>query len=93
MMTHAKFEVIAKLIMCTRGAAGPVSRNENHRCRLGWEGAARSGGSGVGFFFRRFAEAVSAGAVSSGGVGGRLEQSVRAVSGTAVAVAGRAGIW
>ena len=26
------------------GAAGPGSRIENHRCRLGWEGAARSGG-------------------------------------------------
>ena len=75
------------------GAAGPGPRIENHRRRLGWEGAARpAGGSGVGFLFRRFAEAVSADAGSSGGVGGRLEQSVRAVSGTAVAVAGRAGI-
>ena len=75
------------------GAAGPGSQIGNHRCRLGWEGAAKSGGSGVGFLFRRFAGAASADAVSSGGVGGRLGQSVRVVSATAVALAGHAGRW
>ena len=53
-------------------AAGPGSRIGNHRRRLGWEGAAWSGGDGAGFLLRRFAGAASAGAVSSGGVSSRI---------------------
>ena len=58
------------------GAAGPGSRIDNHRCRLGWEGAAKSGGRGAGFLFRRFAGAASADAMSSFGWGRRSPRAI-----------------
>ena len=66
-------------------AAGPGSRCGNHRCRLGWERSAGSGGFGFGFLLRRFAGAASADVVSSGGVGGRPDPSVRTSGAAAVA--------
>ena len=58
------------------GAAVPGSRIDNHRCRLGWEGAAKSGGRGAGFLFRRFAGAASADAMSSFGWGRRSPRAI-----------------
>ena len=57
-------------------AAGPGSRCGNHRCRLGWERSAGSGGFGFGFLLRRFAGAASADAVGETWRGGQQSTSV-----------------